>query len=76
MEMANDSEAGKHVKECHDCIHRREIPGDAHYRCAKPDPEMTGHSHGIRSGWFAYPINFDPTWKTKACANHEPRQPK
>jgi hypothetical protein len=23
---------------------------------------ITGHPHGIRSGWFMWPANFDPTW--------------
>lgn len=23
---------------------------------------VTGHPHGIRSGWFNWPWNFDPTW--------------
>jgi hypothetical protein len=23
---------------------------------------VTGNEHGIKSGWFNYPINFDPTW--------------
>ncbi len=28
---------------------------------------MTGDPHGIKEGWFMYPILFDPTWKTKKC---------
>ena len=23
---------------------------------------ISGHEHGIRSGWFNWPINFDPSW--------------
>jgi len=23
---------------------------------------VTGNPHGIRSGWFNHPFNFDPTW--------------
>ena len=23
---------------------------------------VTGHPHGIKSGWFTWPINFDPAW--------------
>ena len=56
---------------CHKCVHRRSVPGDAHIRCAKPDPNMTGDPHGIRQGWFYYPHVFDPVWMTKECANHE-----
>jgi hypothetical protein len=57
--------------ECWYCRHRREIPGDCHIACAKPDVHMTGHPLGIAHGWFLYPINFDPVWKTKLCANYE-----
>jgi hypothetical protein len=71
---------------CYACIHRRELVGDAHSRCANPrissedaiispmllltgkiPPAMkrlnvTASQHGIRSGWFMWPMNFDPTW--------------
>ena len=57
------------IDECYSCEHRREIPGDCHSRCVNPDPAMTGHAHGIRNGWFWYPLNFDPVWKTRDCAN-------
>ena len=59
--------------ECWTCRHRREVPGESHIRCAKPDPDMAGSEHGIRKGWFAYPFLFDPVWKTRLCANHEER---
>lgn len=55
--------------ECYLCKYRRKIPGDAHLLCVNPDPEMDGTEHGIRNGWFMYPINFDPNWKTKQCSN-------
>ena len=58
-------------RECSVCVHRRSIPGDCHIRCANPDPDMIGHEAGVRQGWFVYPINFDPVWKAKACANFE-----
>lgn len=32
---------------------------------------MEGHPHGIKNGWFFYPILFDPVWKTKECGNYE-----
>lgn len=55
--------------ECWSCEHKMEVPGSAHIQCAKPDPEMTGDPHGIRNGWFFYPLLFDPVWKTRLCAN-------
>lgn len=32
---------------------------------------MTGNRHGIRNGWFFYPMVFDPGWKTKLCSNYK-----
>lgn len=55
--------------ECYKCIHKRDVPGDAHIACSNPDFEMTGNSHGIRNGWFFYPLLFDPVWMTKKCNN-------
>jgi len=59
------------MNECYSCKHRENVPGNAHIRCAKPDPEMTGNDYGKRNGWFYYPQLFDPTWKTKDCTNYE-----
>ena len=59
------------MSECYRCTHRREVPGDGHIRCNKPDPNMTGHARGISRGWFHYPTLFDPVWKTALCANFE-----
>ena len=58
-------------RECWDCLHRAEVPGSCHIECKKPDEEMTGNQHGISSGWFTYPLNYGPVWKTKLCNNFE-----
>ena len=57
---------------CYKCQHQREVPGDAHIKCVKPDSKMVGNQHGIVNGWFNYPICFDPAWKEKECSNFEP----
>ena len=59
---------------CRKCASMKEIRGDAHISCTRPDPNMTGNEHGIRSGWFAYPFNFDPVWGTTECANYEQKE--
>ncbi len=56
---------------CHRCEFKREVPGDAHIECVKPDATMTGLPHGIREGWFMYPLVFDPVWMTSKCENFE-----
>ena len=69
-ELAKPSDkvsAGEAAKECYECVYKRSVPGNTHIECANPDPEMTGDPHGIKEGWFMYPILFDPTWKTKKC---------
>jgi hypothetical protein len=59
--------------ECWRCQHKRDVPGNAHIDCAKPDPTMTGNSRGIKKGWFYYPLVFDPIWKTRDCVNFDER---
>ena len=73
MSEAKTPEPRSIMNECYSCAHRRTIPGDAHTNCGNPDPNMTGSAHGIKSGWFYYPLNFDPTWKTALCANYTPK---
>ena len=59
------------MNECYLCAHMRSVPGNAHIQCVKPDPDMQGHRHGIKRGWFIYPSLFDPRWKTRMCNNYE-----
>ncbi len=35
--------------------------------------KIQGHQHGIRSGWFNWPYNFDPTWLLN-CDGFEKRE--
>ena len=37
-----------------------------------PPFNLTGSKHGIRSGWFAWPLDFDPVW-LESCDAFEPR---
>ena len=48
--------------DCYKCVHRLDLVGDTHSRCNNSQAKVNGHPHGIRSGWFMWPINFDPTW--------------
>ena len=36
------------------------IVGDVNNLCEELD--IQGNSHGIKNGWFNWPINFDPVW--------------
>ena len=61
---------GEYVEnKCWECVNKKEVPGNAHIRCAKPDPDMIGNPHGIKNGWFFYPLCFDPVWMEKKCVN-------
>lgn len=62
--------------ECYSCAFKRTVPGNSHIRCTTPDDMMMGGDHGIASGWFLYPVLFDPVWKTVACANWKERLTK
>ena len=68
------SKATKHMTECYSCAHKRAVPGNAHIACANPDPAMTGHPHGVKHGWFMYPLLFDPVWKARECANYQKKE--
>lgn len=51
---------------CYKCSHRRELAGNAHSRCNNLKASVTGNPYGIKSGWFMWPLNFDPIW-LKSC---------
>ncbi len=60
--------------DCHSCCRHPEVKLDSNPLGAlvdilsgKADPAIqklgiTGNPHGIRSGWFMWPANFDPIW--------------
>lgn len=58
------------MTECWDCKSKRNVAGNAHICCVTPDSHMTANDHGIKNGWFIYPLLFDPIWKTKLCSNY------
>jgi hypothetical protein len=58
---------------CYDCVHRRDVPGDAHSACANHAAVVTGDRHGVREGWFFWPINFDPVW-LRSCDGFAPKE--
>jgi hypothetical protein len=61
----------KKVANCYKCTFKRDVPGDCHISCSNPDKGMKGNKHGIKNGWFFYPILFDPIWMEKECMNYK-----
>ena len=60
-------------KKCYDCKYRGGVAGSCHSSCKHPDNEgnflgnpkslnIKADPHGVKSGWFMWPFNFDPTW--------------
>lgn len=47
---------------CFECGHKRNVPGNCHIECANVKARVEGDKHGIRNGWFFWPLLFDPTW--------------
>jgi len=48
---------------CLTCIHKKNIPGDAHVSCDRPSTGVVNaNQHGSDIGWFFFPLNFDPCW--------------
>jgi len=60
-----------YMNECHYCIHKKNVPGNTHIQCVKPDSNIKGSEHGFKNGWFFYPLIFDPVWKLNDCNNYE-----
>jgi len=50
------------MKKCLTCVHRRDVPGSAHSRCNNVSAIVKGDEHGIKKGWFTWPLDFDPVW--------------
>lgn len=53
--------------DCHNCVNKRNVPGDTHISCVNPSKCVSGSAYGIKNGWFLYPFNFDPIWHTTRC---------
>ena len=60
--------------ECRSCAYARPVAFTHHIRCTNPDPAMTGNPHGIKNGWFDYPLRFDPVWKARDCRHFLPEE--
>ena len=61
------------MSNCYECKHRRTLPGNCHSGCANTDAKVVGNLHGVRNGWFWWPINFDPVWLEK-CTGFEKKE--
>jgi hypothetical protein len=58
--------------QCYACAYRRAVPGSVHIRCTydwiKAGVSVPkGNSHGIQSGWYNFPLNYDPVWMDEEC---------
>jgi len=50
---------------CYQCKYRSNLVRDAHSGCTHPQPQslnIQADDYGINSGWFHFPLNFDPIW--------------
>ena len=65
-------DTAEYTNKCYKCIYRREVPlvDDAHSSCANKHAHVTGALYGRRSGWFFWPISFDPVW-LESCDGFE-----
>lgn len=67
---------------CYQCVHRGSVPGSCHSSCRHPQASLTAffigenplgvtaNAHGIRKGWFVWPMDFDPVW-LETCSGFE-----
>lgn len=63
----------KKKSDCYTCEYRGNVPGDTHSKCNHPDIfngplsaakklNLRANMHGVKQGWFSWPVNFDPAW--------------
>ena len=78
-------------KDCYSCKFRGTVPGSAHSSCKHPsitnplamlfkrsapkELNIKANQYGIKSGWFDFPLDFDPTW-LENCDGHTPKKAK
>lgn len=71
VHVQSTGEKGANNSPCNSCIHARSLVGDAHILCSNPPRAIEALEHGIGSGWFMFPINFDPNWRAGECSNFQ-----
>ena len=63
-------------KNCWSCKFRGTVPCSAHISCnfkwrdSELDPPKAD-LHGIRNGWYFFPLNFDPVWQNEKCTAYQ-----
>ena len=61
---------------CYTCQFRAGAFGSAHSRCVfrwhdqKEFEAPKGDLYGIASGWWYFPLNYDPVWMITECEAH------
>lgn len=62
----------KEKKSCYNCVYKGSVAGSAHISCGynftkagKPFPE--GDEHGVKNGWYIFPVCYDPVWMIDKC---------
>ena len=59
--------------DCYKCKHQRSLPFDSHSECKNLGAKVMGKPHGIRHGWFFWPLNYDPVWLVE-CTGFEAKE--
>jgi hypothetical protein len=62
---------------CYKCKYRGTVYYSCHSSCHHPDKtelEVKGDAYGRRSGWFSFPVDFDPVW-LESCNGFENKEP-
>jgi hypothetical protein len=62
-------------KNCYSCAYKGSVPGSAHSSCRfnwtkSNNKPPSAAIHGIQSGWYNFPIDFDPVWQESLCESY------
>lgn len=58
--------------DCYKCGYKGDNPGSTNIRCKfnwkkSEFSYPKGNPHGIKKGWWIFPLNYDPTWMIEEC---------
>lgn len=68
---------------CQHCKHKKKVPYNTHIGCANVDlltgryiRDINGRAnpHGVKHGWFYWPVLFDPIWGPDDCPGFTERE--
>jgi len=61
------------MSKCNNCAYKVSVPTSSHHISCRFNwikselNSPTVNQHGVKEGWYYFPLNFDPVWQTEEC---------